>query len=114
MQKTAIALASMLLMFAVPANAHNLSSRVTGTVGGVGSTANGATAGVTGIGGSQSSGSAAISSGTMSGGDLPGGFGVKAGDKVIQFRGAVGVGDDRSNFRAGVGIPFRIQSAAKG
>jgi hypothetical protein len=31
---------------------------------------------------------------------------VKMGDKVITFRGAVGVGDDRANFRAGAGIPF--------
>jgi hypothetical protein len=54
----------------------------------------------------QASGGVGNLGGSMTGGDLPAGFGVKAGDKVIQFRGAVGVGDDRSNVRAGVGIPF--------
>src|SRR5262245_61828479 len=98
MQNIAIGLVGTLLMLAVPANAQSLSDRVTGTVGGVGNAVGGATSGVAGSGGSLSSGSAAISSGTLSGGDLPAGFGVKAGDKVIQFRGAVGVGDDRSNF----------------
>lgn len=47
-----------------------------------------------------------LSANSTAGGDLPGGFGMKVGDKVIKFRGAVGVGDDRSNAKAGVGIPF--------
>ena len=37
---------------------------------------------------------------------LPGGVSVKMGDKVISLRGAVGVGDDRGQFKAGAGIPF--------
>jgi hypothetical protein len=40
------------------------------------------------------------------GGGLPGGYKMKLGDKIIDFRGAVGVGDDRRNFSAGVGVPF--------
>jgi len=39
-------------------------------------------------------------------GEVPGGLGVNVGDKVIKFRGAAGVGDDRNDFKAGVGIPF--------
>jgi len=31
---------------------------------------------------------------------------VKLGDKVINLRGNVGVGDNGGNFKAGVGLPF--------
>jgi hypothetical protein len=105
MKTLTIGLAGMLLSLAAQANAQSLSGRVTGAVGGVGSTVGGA-AGSSGLGGAQASGGVGNLGGSMTGGDLPAGFGVKAGDKVIQFRGAVGVGDDRSNVRAGVGIPF--------
>jgi hypothetical protein len=33
-------------------------------------------------------------------------MGVKMGDKVIQFRGAVGFGDQQNNYKVGAGIPF--------
>jgi hypothetical protein len=106
MKTLTIGLAGMLLLLAAQANAQSLPGRVTGAVGGVGSTVGGAAAGASGLGGAQASSGVGNLGGSMSGGDLPAGFGVKAGDKVIQFRGAVGVGDDRSNVRAGVGIPF--------
>ena len=35
-----------------------------------------------------------------------GGVKVKLGDKVINLRGNVGVGDNGGNFKAGVGLPF--------
>ena len=40
------------------------------------------------------------------GGDVSGGLGLKVGDQLIKFRGAVGVGEDRRDFRAGAAIPF--------
>jgi hypothetical protein len=109
MSRMTIGLASLLVLCAAQANGQSVSGRVTGAVGSVGSTVGGATGGagaVAGTSGGIGNLGGAMTGGTMSGGDLPGGFGVKAGDKVIQFRGAVGVGDDRSNFKAGVGIPF--------
>jgi hypothetical protein len=83
----------MFLVFATQATAQTASSRVTQQLGGVGLLPGQVTTGVSG--GSQ----------------LPGdhdsdGLGVKVGDKVIKFRGAAGVGDDRNDFKAGLGIPF--------
>jgi hypothetical protein len=91
MKRTIIALASIFLVFATQAIAQTASSRVTEQLGGVGLLPGQVTTGVPG--GSQP-------------GEVPGGLGVKLGDKVIKLRGAAGDGDDRSNFKAGVGIPF--------
>ena len=44
--------------------------------------------------------------GSLLGGELPGGVKMKLGDKVINLRGNVGVGDNGGNFKAGVGLPF--------
>jgi hypothetical protein len=44
--------------------------------------------------------------GSAVGGHLPGALGIKAGDRVIELRGAASVGDDRGNFKAALGIPF--------
>jgi hypothetical protein len=44
--------------------------------------------------------------GSAVGGYLPGALGIKAGDRVIELRGAASVGDDRGNFKAALGIPF--------
>lgn len=103
MNKSTIAFASLFLVFATQAIAQSVTGKVTGAVGGVGSVAGQATTGVTG---SQSSNGLDLSTSSNTGGELPGGLGVKVGDKVIKFRGAAGVGDDRGNVRAGVGIPF--------
>ena len=95
----------LLLLFATGASAQSLSGKVSGAVGGVG-----ATSGLAAGNGSTSGGSNPYSAlnDPVAGpsGQLPGSYGVKVGDKVIQLRGAVGVGDDRSNFRADAGIPF--------
>jgi hypothetical protein len=59
-----------------------------------------------------------LTTGSLVGGPTPGGLGVRMGDKVIKFRGGVGLGDDRGA-HAGVGIPFetaaklRLQSFAR-
>ena len=91
MKRAIIALASILSIFATQAVAQTASRRVTEQLGGVGLLPGQVTTGVPG--GSQA-------------GEVPSGLGVKVGDKVIKFRGAAGVGDDRNNFKAGLGIPF--------
>jgi hypothetical protein len=82
-----------------------VSGRVSGTVGEAGSVAGPATAGA-GPSGSQSPGSSNLPTGSLAGGELPGGVKMKLGDKVIDLRGNVGVGDNGGNFKAGVGLPF--------
>src|SRR5262249_49008418 len=107
MHKIAVGLASLCLTLAIEANAQSV-SRVTSAVSGVGSTAGGATAGATAS--SPANGATNPTNGALTGatagGSLPGALEFKAGDKVIQFRGAAGMGDDRGNFKAGLGIPF--------
>ncbi len=103
MDKVTIALTGVFLVFATQAMGQSVSGGVAGAVGGV---AGQVTAGVTAGGGSQTSNGLDLSTGSNVGGELPGGFGVKMGDKVVKFRGAVGVGDDRNNVKAGVGVPF--------
>ena len=51
-------------------------------------------------------GSTDLSTNSLVGGELPGGVKMKLGDKVIDLRGNVGVGDNGGNFKAGVGLPF--------
>ena len=102
MYKITIALTGLLVLVS-EANAQNVPGRVAGTVAGVGSAAGQAAPGLTG---SQSLSGMDLSTNSTAGGDLPGGIGVKVGDKVIKFRGAVGVGEDRGNVKAGVGVPF--------
>jgi hypothetical protein len=81
-----------------------VSGRVTSTVVEVGSVAGPAAVGA-GPSGSQAPGSNLPGS-SLLGGELPGGVKVKLGDKVINLRGNVGVGDNGGNFKAGVGLPF--------
>jgi hypothetical protein len=100
-----IAIAMLVMANAAAANAQSVSGRVTGTVGEVGSVAGQATAG-TGPSGSQSPPSSNLPTGSLVGGELPGGVKMKLGDKVIDLRGNVGVGDNGGNFKAGVGLPF--------
>jgi hypothetical protein len=104
-----IAAMSVLVVAAADANAQSLSGRATSAAvsGGVGAMVSGA-ASVSAFGGGSNPYGALNDSGSgpSAGGGLPGALGVKMGDKVITFRGAVGVGDDRANFRAGAGIPF--------
>ncbi|HEY6023260.1 MAG TPA: hypothetical protein VIV34_03680 [Pseudolabrys sp.] len=106
MTKITIVLATVLLILATEVDAQNVSGQVNGTVGGIGSVASQTTAGVTGSGGSQPYYGVDTSTGSSTGGNIPGGLGLKVGDKVIKLRGAAGVGDDRRNVKAGVGIPF--------
>ena len=101
MDKVTIGLASLILLLAAEADAQSVSSRVTGAVSGVGSVAVDAT-----TGGAPAADPYRVSPGSAAGGDLSGGVGMKVGEKVIKFRGAVGVGDDRGNVKAGVGVPF--------
>lgn len=111
---------AILFLVATVASGHaqSVGSRVSGVVGatGVGSAA--ASVGVSaGTGGSGTSGSGGNGTADLSGlgsalsgstysGELPGAVGMKMGDKVIQFRGAVGFGDQQSNYKVGAGIPF--------
>ena len=110
MDKISIGFAGVLFMLAANADAQSLSTRTTGAVTGVGSVVGGATAGVSGVGAAPggSLGNLANGPGTGSavGGHLPGALGIKAGDRVIELRGAASVGDDRGNFKAALGIPF--------
>ena len=103
MNKVTIAFTSMFLVLATQAIAQSVSGQVSGTVAGVGAVAGQATAGVTG---SQAANGLDLSTPATIGGEVPGALGMKVGDKVIKFRGAVGVGEDRSNLKAGVGVPF--------
>jgi hypothetical protein len=105
MKRGVITIAITILVMANAANAQSVSGRVTGTVGEVGSVTGQATAGA-GPSGSQSPGSSNLPTGSLVGGELPGGVKMKLGDKVIDLRGNVGVGDNGGNFKAGVGLPF--------
>src|ERR1700681_2837909 len=101
-----------LLLAIVETSAQSLSGRVTGAVAGV--------TGSVGSSAGSSSGSSTVSGvtspfgpgrfeygkGANVGGELPGGMGVRMGDKTVVIKGAVGVGDDRGSFKAGAGIPF--------
>jgi hypothetical protein len=75
------------------------------TVSEVGSAAGQAAVGA-GPSGSQASGSTNLPNSSLLGGELPGGVKMKLGDKVINLRGNVGVGDNGGNFKAGVGLAF--------
>jgi hypothetical protein len=101
-----IAIACAVFAFASAANAQSVSGRVTGTVGEVGSIAGQANAG-SGPSGSPTVGSSSsLPNGSLLGGELPGGVKMKLGDKMIDLRGNLGVGDNGGNFKAGVGLPF--------
>jgi hypothetical protein len=104
MKRIGIVIANITFIFASAANAQSVSGRVTSTVGEVGPVAGQAAVGA-GPSGSQASGSN-LPSGSLLGGELPGGVKVKLGDKVINLRGNVGVGDNGGNFKAGIGLPF--------
>jgi len=109
MNRIVFGIAGTFLLLATNAEAQSVSNRVTGTVGSLGSVVGGAgsaasaasspTAGITSSGNGTLPGSAV-------GGNLPGALGFKAGNRMIEFRGSAGVGDDRGNVRAGLGIPF--------
>jgi hypothetical protein len=105
MHKIAVGLAGLALAFACEANAQNV-SKVTSAVGGVAGVAGGATSSVTSLTSPPAAGTPGSPLGTNVGGDLPGALKFKAGDRTLQLRGAAGVGDDRGNFKAGLGIPF--------
>ncbi len=103
MKKLTIALLGT-CVFMAAANAQSVPGRVSGTVSGLEGTAGQATSTSGASSGSQAM--SGLSNSSTLGGGLPGGYKMKFGDKVIDFRGAVGVGDDRRNFSAGVGLPF--------
>jgi hypothetical protein len=105
MRGSAVNFAIAILAFASAANAQSVSGRVTGTVGEVGSVAGQAGVG-SGASGSPATGSISLPNSSLLGGELPGGAKIKLGDKVIDLRGNVGVGDNGGNFKAGVGLPF--------
>jgi hypothetical protein len=105
MKRTGVVIASAILVFASAADAQSVSGRVNGTVGEVGSVSGQATVAV-GPTGSPAPGSLNLPNSSLLGGELPGGVKMKLGDKVIDLRGNVGVGDNGGNFKAGVGLPF--------
>ena len=89
------------------ATAQSVSGRVTGAVGGASAAAGVATGSpISGVSGDSFSGAGVATGGSSTGGGLDGGLGVKLGDKVVKFRGAVGVGEDRSNAKIGAAVPF--------
>jgi hypothetical protein len=104
MNKIAVGLTGILLVVPVGAKAQSISGRVTGAVGGIEGAAS--SAGISGASQTNSTNPTSGSMGGAAGGALPGALDFKAGDRTIQFRGAAGVGDDRGNFKAGLGIPF--------
>jgi hypothetical protein len=106
MKRIGLLSAGAVLVFASAANAQSVSGRVSGAVSEVGSVAGQATAGSSGPNGSSAAGSSNLPSGSVLSGELPGGVKMKLGDKVIDLRGNVGVGDNGGNFKAGVGLPF--------
>lgn len=114
MDRVKIAVTSaVLLLFAASAHAQNVSGGATGAAG---AAVGGVTGGVTsGLGGAAGPGAAnpysalndpILPDSSNTGGDVSGGLGVKVGDRLIKFRGAVGVGQDRSDFKAGAAIPL--------
>ena len=105
MKRSGVIFATAIFAFASEANAQSVSGRVTGTVGEVGSVAGQATGGA-GAAGSQTPSSTSPPNSSVLGGELPGGVKMKLGDKMIDLRGNVGVGDNGGNFKAGVGLPF--------
>jgi hypothetical protein len=105
MKPSSVIFVATTFAFASAANAQSISSRVTGSVGEVGSVAG--QAGVSsGSSGSPATTSTNLPNSPLLGGELPGGVKMKLGDKVIDLRGNVGVGDNGGNFKAGVGLPF--------
>ena len=98
-----------LLILVSLASTHAQSvGKVTGIVGATAGSAAasvGVSAGASG-GGADLSGLGNALAGPTYSGELPGRMGVKMGDKVIQFRGAVGFGDQQNNYKIGAGIPF--------
>jgi hypothetical protein len=105
MNKITLGIVFVCLMFDASADAQSISNRATATVNGVGSVGGGPTAGLAGTsGGSQTS--SPTNPASSVGGNLPGALGIKAGNRIIELRGAASVGDDRGNVKAGVGIPF--------
>src|SRR5215469_9012210 len=105
MKRIVVAIAGAVLVVASAANAQSVSGRVSGTVGEVGSVAGQAAVGA-GPNGSAAPSSTNPPNSALLGGELPGGVKMKLGDKVIDLRGNVGVGDNGGNFKAGVGLPF--------
>ena len=83
-------------------------SKVTGAVGSITGGAAGAATGSAGAGlaGNAPNGQTGLPGNSAAGGNLPGALEFKSRDRVIQFRGSAGVGDDRGNVKAGLGIPF--------
>ena len=84
-------------------------SKVTGAVGSItGGAAGAATGSAAGAGPANNypNGQTGLPGSSTSGGNLPGALEFKTRDRVIQFRGSAGVGDDRGNVKAGLGIPF--------
>jgi hypothetical protein len=116
MARLKLGIATFFLMVVAASSQAQSVGKITGAVGGaVGSAAAsvGVSAGSGGSGASGGSGGTADLSGlgnALSGptysGVVPGALGVKMGDKVIQFRGAVGLGDQQNNYKIGAGIPF--------
>ncbi len=104
MKRIGVVIWCVAFVFASEASAQSVSGRVTGTVGEVGSVAGQANVS-SGPTGSQAPGSN-LPNGSLLGGELPGGVKMKLGDKLINLRGNVGVGDNGGNFKAGVGLPF--------
>ena len=109
MGKIATALTLVIGLAATQASAQAV-SKVTGAAGSV--TGGGGMAssglGVTSnnMASPSSSAPGGLPTGSAVGGSLPGAIDFKAAGRTMQFRGAAGVGDDRGNFKAGLGIPF--------
>jgi hypothetical protein len=106
MKRFRVIFATAIFAFASAANAQSVTSRVTGTVGEIGSSIAGQASAGTGPNGSRTLGDPNLPTNSQIGGELPGGAKMKLGDKVIDLRGNVGVGNNGGNFKAGVGLPF--------
>jgi hypothetical protein len=105
MSKIVGALAIVMGLTATQASAQSI-SKVTGAVGSV---TGGVTSGLgvtSNMASPSSTGPSGLPAGSSVGGNLPGAIDFNAAGRNMQLRGAAGVGDDRGNFKAGLGIPF--------
>jgi len=102
--------AAFLMVVAASSQAQSV-GKITGVVGGAAGSAAASVGVSAGAGGSGASGggggTADLSAlGNALSGPTYSGVVPKMGDKVIQFRGAVGFGDQQNNYKIGAGIPF--------
>src|SRR5262249_61113987 len=110
LKRMRLVIASVPFVFDGAANPPSVSGRVTGPVGEA--VAGAGQAGAR-LSGSQAPSSSNSSNSSLLGGELPAGVKMKLGDKVINLRGNVGVGDNGGNFTDRGGLSFSKEKRAR-